>query len=62
MHGGLLLIPIEQAQAKKADLEVFFRGVAPQTVNIDGVKQASAEFYAVEEEISALQNNLFDIK
>lgn len=50
----------EQAQAKKADLEVFFRGVAPQTVNIDGVKQASAEFYALEEEIALLQNNLFD--
>lgn len=52
----------EQAQAEKARLEAFFNGVAPQTVNIDGVQAAATEFYAVREELEKTREKLAELE
>lgn len=51
-------VRVETAQAKKEELERFFNGIAPQTVNVDGVKTASAEYYALEKEMQEKQTQL----
>ena len=42
-------VRVETAKEHPASIEQFFNGVAPQTVNLDGVKSATAEYYQLEQ-------------
>lgn len=46
---------LRSAQSKLGSLHTFFGGINPATLNTEGLERAIGEFYALKEEISALQ-------
>ena len=45
-------------QSQKQDLDVFFNGVEPATVNLDGIKKAVGEYYALKDDLANTQTQL----